>query len=188
MLLTQNQIVFEDCFIGANEKDRCFISVDCTDCPIKEPHPFNEGFFSHKIRAAAYRYEVGISIKQGDIVWVSGPWPAGIPDETIFKSRISKLMGENELAECDSGYRGLEKATTPRVASFSADRKQKSQVRGRHENFNGKFKNFQCLYGKYRNHGPTIHCKLFTCITILTQIGQEHGEKLYDVNYNVEYN
>ena len=80
------QILWENCLvadIGCHQK----ITVDGTDFCIQPP---NDGqprssWYSHKFKKPAVRYEVGISIQSGDIVWLSGPWRAGrYPDITIF--------------------------------------------------------------------------------------------------------
>ena len=163
------------------------MSVDCTDCPIEEPNPFSSVWCSFKFKGAAYRYEVAVSIKKGDIVWVSGPWPGAIQDREIFLTRLSKHLEEGEVVEADSGYTKLDKAVAPRVATSSHQRKQKSQVRGRHENFNGRFKKFNALFNKYRHETPTMHCKIFTCIVILTQISQDHGQRIYEVDHDGKY-
>ena len=71
------------------------MSVDCTDCPIT-PN-LGRTFFSYKIRKAALRYEVGLGIQEGDIVWVSGGFAAGkYNDLAIFRMM---LMGELEDGE-----------------------------------------------------------------------------------------
>lgn len=54
-----------------------FVTLDGTDCRIEEPRPFNKKWFSHKFKAAGNRYEIGLSIVNGDIVWASGGFPCG---------------------------------------------------------------------------------------------------------------
>ena len=53
----------------------CLKSVDGTDLEICEPWPYdkatNEMWYRHKINKAEPRYEVGIGIVSGDIVWVN---------------------------------------------------------------------------------------------------------------------
>ena len=61
------------------------ISVDGTDYKIRNPTKFWKGWYSHKFNGPGLRYEVGIAIQSGDIVWVHGPFPPGrFPDLTIF--------------------------------------------------------------------------------------------------------
>lgn len=62
------------------------VSLDGTDFRIREPQPFNKKWFSHKFKAAGVRYEIGISIVEGEIVWASGGFPCGEwPDLKIAK-------------------------------------------------------------------------------------------------------
>ena len=75
----------------------CLLTVDGTDFQIQEPWPFdkdkNLDWFSHKFHAAAVRYELGITMKTGDICWFCGPFPARIPDITIFRMRLKHRLG-----------------------------------------------------------------------------------------------
>lgn len=52
------------------------MSVDGVDCAINEPTPFNPGYFSHKFRRAALRYEIGVTM-DGEAVLANGPLPPG---------------------------------------------------------------------------------------------------------------
>jgi len=60
-------------------------SADGTDFRIYEPKPFNAKLYSHTFKCPGLRYEVGIRIRFGQIVWVHEPFPCGqYPDVTIF--------------------------------------------------------------------------------------------------------
>ena len=61
----------------ADPGQRCKITVDGTDFRIQEPSPFDPKWYSHKFRGPGLRYEIGVCIKTGWIVWVNGPFPAG---------------------------------------------------------------------------------------------------------------
>ena len=52
----------------------CMMSVDGTDCPIEKK---GRRWYSHKFKKPGVRYEVGVAIKSGDIVWINGPYPCG---------------------------------------------------------------------------------------------------------------
>jgi hypothetical protein len=54
-------------------------------CPIEEPSPFDKGFYSHKINHAALKYEIGLSLTESRIVYLSGGVPAGMPDITLAR-------------------------------------------------------------------------------------------------------
>ena len=71
-----------------------YMTVDGTDFKINEPTPFDGMWYSHKFNHAALRYEVGVSIFSGLIVWVKGPYPAGrYPDVAI--ARVQGGLEEN---------------------------------------------------------------------------------------------
>ena len=81
------------------------MTIDGADFQIQEPSPFNPIWFSHKFNAAALRYEVGVCIQTGWIVWTAGPFPAGdFPDLEIFRLYLKDLLGTNERVETYEGY------------------------------------------------------------------------------------
>ena len=61
--------------------DDCLISVNCTDFRIGEPFPYarkaSKVWYLFKFEGAALRYEVGLNIMAGDIVWINGPFLPG---------------------------------------------------------------------------------------------------------------
>ena len=81
---------------------------------IAEPYPYekewSKRWYSPKFKGAGLRYEIGISILGGDIVWVNGPFPCGqYNDLTIFMEYGMKdNLEENERVECDDGYGGAD--------------------------------------------------------------------------------
>eukprot|EP00171_Calliarthron_tuberculosum_P019284 IDg19284t1 len=102
-----------DTRLRSSQYNRCFVTVDGTDCSIMEPQPFNRRWFSHKLRSAGIRYEIALSIN-GDIVWVNGPYPCGShPDVVIFRDRLKSELLPGELVLADNGY-GDERCLTPR--------------------------------------------------------------------------
>ncbi len=83
----------------------CFVSIDRTDCKIYEQFPFDPQWYSHKFRGPGVRYEVGIAISTGFIVWVFGPFPCGShPDVSIFRLRMKTRLLKNECVVADKGY------------------------------------------------------------------------------------
>ena len=181
------KINLDNRFKGMRAGDQAHITVDCTDCKIQEPSPFCEVYYSHKFGGPGFKYEVAVSIRGGDIVWVSGPWPAGVTDAVVFQTILSHHLGDNEKAECDNGYKNLEKAVTPGVGLTHLHKKQKSQACGRQENFNGRFKAFNSLAERFRKNDPHKHYLVFNSVAILVQLSQSHGEKMYEVEMNENY-
>jgi hypothetical protein len=51
--------------------------VDGTDFHIREPEPFDPEWYTKKFNGPGVRYEVGIAIQTGYIVWVNGPFKPG---------------------------------------------------------------------------------------------------------------
>ena len=87
----------------------CMISVDCLDCPCSEKYPFSTEIFSVKFNGPGIKYEVGICIKTGHIVWINGPFPAGKPEVTIFRGDLETKLLPWELVEADTGLTGYSK-------------------------------------------------------------------------------
>ena len=167
------------------------ISVDGVDFLIREPWPFvaaiSNIWYSHKYIKPALRYEIGLCIRTGHIVWVHGPFPAGKHnDETIFSMELAKMLDENERVEADKGYRSLvSKAKTPGYYSDMYPEKTNLQnaVRGRHESVNRRFKIWGILGGTYR-HPLSKFSTVMDAIIFLTQLSIEDGEPLFHVDYD----
>ena len=160
-----------------NNRSICKISVDGTDFKISNPtKQFWKGWYSHKFNAAALRYEVGVGIQTGDIVWVNGPFPAGaFVDITIFRRALKLvLLREGERAEADDGYRGEPLVIElPKEGCYDneddAQSKLKKRIRSRHEGINKLFKEFRCLNQKFR-HKLNRHKLCFDAVVVLVQI------------------
>ena len=56
---------------------RCLVSIDGTDFRIEEPTIWDPKWHSQKFNGPGLRYEVGVCIQTGDIVWINGPYPPG---------------------------------------------------------------------------------------------------------------
>ena len=99
-------IVWENRHKG-NTNQFCKTSVDGTDFRIKIRKHFERCWWGYKFKAAGLRYEVGISIQSGDIVWTNGPFlPGDNPDITVFRKGIIHHLDFLEQVEADKGYRG----------------------------------------------------------------------------------
>lgn len=193
-------IVLDNRFEGVDfskpPRRNCYISVDGFDSPINEPWPFRPTWYSQKFNGPGVKYEVGVCIVTGHIVWFNGPFPAGEGDKTIFSETLAALLCEDEGAEVDGGYVGHNKMKGPTVAKSSVERKQKSVVRGRHEVINSRLKIFNVLNISFRHTGKhgereeellRKHGLCGVSIAIITQLGFMFGEKAFDVDYDVEY-
>ena len=163
------------------------MTIDGVDVGINEPMPFSPLWYSHKFHGPAVRYELGVSIKTGWIVWVHGPFPAGdFPDLEIFRLGLKDLLGANERVECDQGYAGDAKTRTPN--DFADDinwRYQKGKARARHEAINGKFKQYRILSNVFigdRNK----HFLIFNAIAAIVQSEILEGRLAFELaHYDV---
>jgi hypothetical protein len=104
------------------------MTVDGTDVMIWEPKPFSRMWYSHKFNGAGLRYEIGVCIQTGDIVWVNGPFKCGPwPDLSIFRINLKNLLLPREQVEADNGYRGDPSCRTPAMARSWAEYEKKRQ-------------------------------------------------------------
>ena len=61
----------------------------------------------YKFKGAGLRYEVGVSIQMGHVVWVNGPYPCGRwPDIKIFREDLKHMLDDGEMVIANAGYRG----------------------------------------------------------------------------------
>jgi hypothetical protein len=99
------------------------ISVDGIDCAIQEHYPFDVQIFSKKLNGPGFKYEIGVCILTGDIVWVNGPFfKAGRNDVTIFvEDGLKFTLAADEAVEVDAGYQGDNQLKNPNVAQTRAD-------------------------------------------------------------------
>ena len=110
------QIVWENRRQG-DVGNNCMVSVDGTDFRIEET---GKQWYSHKFKKAGVRYEVGLAIKTGDIVWLEGPLPCGNwPDIKIFWAAMVHYLDKDERVEADDGYIGEAPATAKTPNMFT---------------------------------------------------------------------
>ena len=164
----------------------CLISVDTVDFMTNEPFPFDPVWFSRKFNGPGVRYELGICIQTGSIVWKNGPYPAGeFNDLEIFQLFLKQELGDFERVEADEGYRGDDSTRTPNdYEGVQVFRYMKGQVRARHEAINRKFKEFKILGNRWRGD-RNKHCTVFHAIAFIVQCEIEHGRATWQVNYNI---
>jgi hypothetical protein len=85
-----------------------------------EKKPFNKASFSHKFNGPGVRYEVAVSILNGDIVWVHGPFLCGKwPDIAIFRHAMIHFLDDGERVEADLGYRGEAQSIGSRTQHYT---------------------------------------------------------------------
>jgi DDE superfamily endonuclease len=159
------------------------MTVDGTDCMIQEPLPFSPKWYSHKFEGPGVRYEIGVGIQTGWIVWVNGPFPCGEwSDLKIAKDDLFKSLAPNEMVVADGGYRdGGWHADTPNGLNDYMSR-IKSVARARHETINKRIKQFNVLRSTFR-HDLEKHGFCFHAAANITQLIIEHEEPPFQVEY-----
>jgi hypothetical protein len=164
---------------------RYLVTVDGTDLAIQEPAPFWRGWFSHKLNTAALRYEIGVCIQTGWIVWMNGPFPAGQwPDLRIFRESLIYELLPWEFIVADRGYQGdgRQHVLTP-TNERDFDDEYQTLLRARHETVNGKLKVFKVLQGCFR-HDRFFHNYVMRAVVNVVQLSFENGEGPFHVNGN----
>jgi len=161
------------------------VSIDGVDFEIQEPTPRWKGWYNHKHNGPGLRYEVAVSLKRGDIVWVHGPFPCGMwPDVKIFKFGLKHWLDEGERVEADDGYIGQEPMACKTPGGFSSRVEgvcgERNRLRSRHETINKRLKDFEILKQRYR-HERYDHAFVFRAVAILVQLAKQNGEPLFQL-------
>jgi len=183
----QTQINFEDQKIN-NIGNDCLMSIVGTDFRIPQTGEAKTGnwFASHKYSfKSALRYEIGVSIIGGDLVWIQGPYPAGrFNGIAIFNKVLRHLLEPGERVEADNGYVGAaDKIKCPGNPCNPAENEgMQSHARYHHETINGHFKMWGILQQTYR-HDIRRHGEVFRAIAIMTQLAISNGSPLFSVEY-----
>lgn len=91
---------------GPSTIDNTFCSIDDTDFCIQEPTVLSSAWYSRKLRSPGVRYEAGLSIHNGNIVWLHGQFQCGAwPDLKVFTSKLVHNLRDNERVVAYNGYR-----------------------------------------------------------------------------------
>jgi hypothetical protein len=100
------QIDWNDWFKKFEEGNRAAVTVDCTDFKVQETYPFELELWSFKYNGPGLRYEIGVCIDTGLIVWLNGPYlPWSMNDLSIFRHRMMWALADGEWIVADQGYR-----------------------------------------------------------------------------------
>ena len=165
------------------------MSIDGTDFRITQTGAATKGnaFGSHKYAGkSALRYELGVDILAGNLVWIEGPYPAGkYTDIVIFNKVLRHHLEPGERVEADNGYVGnADKIKCPNnPANPERNLAMQARVRSRHETLNGRLKNWGILEQVFR-HDISLHTLVFHACAVITQLSITHGEPLFQVGYS----
>ena len=171
-------------------QDIWVITVDGVHCWCQEPKhkefSLDTSYYSHKYAKSGYSYELGISITESRLVWMNGPYRAGMHDRTIFRDKglCGKLRSlGNKKAIADGGYYAqdlFDVLSFPNARDEPTTKKFKRRAQRRHETFNAMIKTFECLRVQFR-HGIKRFKNCFEAICVINQYRMENGEPLYEV-------
>jgi hypothetical protein len=170
------------------------VSVDGVHCTISEPRQCpSSKWYSHKSHGPALAYEIAVAIQENRVVHVHGPFPAGVPDLTIFRSPggLKAKIPDGKLATADRGYRGEAALRLPNERDTEVSRTFKKRAQARHETFNARLKSFKILSTRFRHsqngrkgEGVTCHDNhkaVLEAVCVLLQYDMENGHPLFAV-------
>jgi hypothetical protein len=170
------------------------VSVDGIHCTIVEPRQFpSSKWYSHKSHGPALAYEIAIAVQDNKIVHIHGPFPAGVPDLTIYRSPggLKSKIPDGKLATADRGYRGEPALRLPNDRDSELAKSFKKRSQARHETFNSRLKSFKILSTRFRHshngrkqQGVTCHDNhkaVFEAVCVLLQYDMENGHPLFAV-------
>jgi DDE superfamily endonuclease len=159
------------------------LSVDGTHCRVREPRSIpDKDWYLHKYHKPGVAYEIGIHLFESKVVWMNGPFKAGETDCVIFQKPDglkSKIQGNNLLIG-DKGYSGEPTVSTPNRFDTEQVKNFKKRARARHEDFNGRIKNFAVLSKRFR-HPIDNHRIVFEEICVIVQYTMENGNPLFEI-------
>lgn len=171
------QIIWENRVVSSVLGQTCFCSLDGVDFKIREPVPFSRLWYGHKFKAAGLRYEIGLNIRNGSMVWVNGGYPCGeYPDLKLARESYVLSVNHGEKTIADKGYNDQNFFIIPNNANTELHDK----IMSRHETINKRMRQFQILKQTFR-HNKSKHPMVFHAVANLTQPMIDNGEPLFRV-------
>jgi hypothetical protein len=174
--------------------DEVYIAtVDGVHCRINEPRTdASSKWYSHKLNGPGVSYEIAISVRRNNVLWISGPHHASKHDITIFRggkkddknkdrTALYFKIPEGKRVIGDSGYQG-----EPMKISVSKDEDSKdvkkffARAKSRQETFNSRVKSFLITDLPFR-HGFERHGSAFESVCIAVQYDMENDHGLFEI-------
>jgi hypothetical protein len=153
--------------------------LDGVDCPVRESRPLNRHLYSQKFNRAGLKYEIGLNVNTGDIVWAYGGYGCGMPDLVLAREAYIEFIDEGELTIADDGYRDRRYFIYPAICPPNMSAIHKA-VMSRHETVNGRLKNFNVMKSMFR-HDKSKHSQCFHAVINIIELSIEYGDKLYQL-------
>ena len=127
-------------------------------------------------------YEIGVSLFESRIVWISGPIQGAEHDLTIFQKDggLKSKLSNTCKAIGDKGYVGDEKVSIKNQFDSDEVKLFKRKARARHEELNGRSKEFAILSERFR-HSIAKHQIAFEAVCVVVQYTMENGRPLNQI-------
>jgi len=167
-----SQIDFESRLSAHDVGNDCLMTIDGTDYRILQKGAARKGnaFGSFKYAGkSALCYKLGVDILAGNLVWVSGPYPAGkYTDIAIFNCVLANCLEPGERIEADNGYvERPDKIKCPNNDCNPAENLVMQRIaRSRQETLNGRLKAWGIL-GNVCRHDIREHKTVFYACAII---------------------
>jgi hypothetical protein len=142
---------------------------------------------SHKFKACAAKYLIGLSMQTSKCVFVAGPYPGGVADKTIMEhSGLQDLLIKHKkVAMLDRGY--ITDNPTHRATHCYPDEIDppdlhafKSRARLRQETFNRRLRCFSILSNTF-THGWDKHKSALMAVVVIVQYQMDLGSPIFAV-------
>lgn len=137
-------MIWENRKAEARRGQTCCTTIDGVDFKINEPAPFSAKWFSHKFKAAGLRYEIGLCIRTGHIVWANG---GACSDLKMANDLFVQFLDAGERCVADKAYRNPRHFITPKAIGVQRHRRLMSC----HETINKRIKQFNILVAPFRH-------------------------------------
>ncbi len=148
--------------------------------------PMDRQTLSQKFGHGALKYEIAIDIFTGKVVWISGPFKAGVHDKTIFSQALLHSIPAGKKVIADKAYGPHDnpvdqaKMSLPNACDPPELKNFQGRARARHESFNGRLKTFRCLSDTF-HHGNHQHVHALNAVAVTIVYGMELGSPLFEV-------
>lgn len=175
------QVRYENRFLNTEKDQKCFTSLDTIDFKMSDKaltglRDSTDNYYSEVYKSQGIRYEVGIAVKTGDIVWKYGGLPCGsYPEINLANEAYIYAVKKDELTYANKKYHKSKFFITPNHTNV----KEHKKIMQRHKNLKKKIKYFEILNKPYR-HIIDKHHLCFHAIVNIIQITIKHDTPLIE--------
>ena len=171
-----------------DDNETFICSVDGTHCRILEPRSTPSTiWYSHKFKQPGLAYEVALNLWKPQVMNVSGWFPAGETDLTMYNSAsgLGSKMPEGKKVFADGAYESIpECVTRMNACETGAVKAIRKRALARQESFFSRLKVMNIFRDRFRSHSKDRfeqHEKFFLAACILIQYDMENGAPLMEI-------